>query len=144
MLITANVDHPSQTLTLSKGFWPKKAGCSMPCLSLNWGPENHTLFNGTYPFRPNKGVHPPHPLPPPEDVTFVWLWVLYVVVTINRWRLFSSFLSCCFHLFLVLKITIRWYGRGRGIWKLPPRAVSFWSKYSVMKRKAFHWKKQFL
>jgi len=62
MLITANVDYSSQTLTLSKVL-PAQKGRLFNALFEPQCSENHTLFNGTYPFRPNKGVPPP-PRPP--------------------------------------------------------------------------------
>ena len=59
MLITANVDHSSQTLTLSKGLPAQKGRLFNALFEPQGGPENHTLFNSTYPFTPNKGVSPP-------------------------------------------------------------------------------------
>ena len=49
----------SQTLTLFEGF-PAQNGRLFNALFEPQGPENHTLFSGTYPLRTNKGV-PPHP-----------------------------------------------------------------------------------
>ena len=53
------------------GFGSEKTPCSrrsivrLYTLFKTRDPENHTLFRGTYPYRPNKGGHPPSPPPPP-------------------------------------------------------------------------------
>ena len=36
--------------------------------------ENHTLFSGTYPYMPNKGV--PHPHPPRECMLLVGIYAV--------------------------------------------------------------------
>ena len=56
-----HVDNSSQTLTLFEGF-PAQKSRLFNALFEPQGPENHTLFSGTYPLRANKGVTP---LPPP-------------------------------------------------------------------------------
>ena len=71
-----HVDNSSQTLTLFEGF-PAQKSRLFNALFEPQGPENHTLFSGTYPLRAHKGVgggggvgpHPPPP-PPPQYVTF--------------------------------------------------------------------------
>ena len=63
-----HLDHSSQILTLFEGLQAEK-GRVFNSLFEPQGPENHTLFSGTYPLRANKEVTP---LPPPPllDVTF--------------------------------------------------------------------------
>ena len=65
MIGFANVGRSSQVFTLFEGFQSKKTPCSRRLIvkSYTHDLENHTLFSGTCPHRPNKGV-PPLPLPP--------------------------------------------------------------------------------
>ena len=52
-----HVHHSSQILTLFEGL-PAQKGKVFNALFEPQGPENHTLFSGTYPLRANKGVAP--------------------------------------------------------------------------------------
>ena len=85
--VPPHVDHSSQILTLFEGL-PAQKGRVFNALFEPQGPENHTLFSGTYPGSlPNREwPPPPSPLPPsPQDVTFAWVSVLSVVVTTDHW-----------------------------------------------------------
>ena len=65
MIGIANVGRSSQVFTLFEGFQFKKTPCSRRLIvkSYTHDLENHTLFSGTCPHRPNKGV--PRSPPPP-------------------------------------------------------------------------------